>query len=109
MSPVPVPIPVTDAESEVLAALWRCGPLSFVSLIEEVKRRQPWGDATIKTLLNRLMQKGAVQSIREDGRQRYHPKVSREAYLQDQVRLLANRLFAGDRAALLEALAAKGS
>ena len=59
---------MTQAESAVLAVLWRRGPLAFTSLIEEVKTANAWGDATIKTLLHRLMQKGAVRSQKEYGR-----------------------------------------
>ncbi|WGM39733.1 BlaI/MecI/CopY family transcriptional regulator [Caulobacter sp. NIBR1757] len=95
---------ITEAESEVLAALWRRGPMSFAALIAEVKLVQPWGDATIKTLLHRLIQKQAVQSVRQDGRQLYHPLLERRAYVLDQVQGLADRLFAGDRAALLRAI-----
>ena len=91
---------ITEAESQVLAALWRRGPLSFASLIEEVKTAQPWGDATIKTLLNRLMHKGAVRSVKEDGRQRYHPTLERRIYVDGEIQALVDRLFEGDRAAL---------
>ncbi|MDB5453927.1 MAG: BlaI/MecI/CopY family transcriptional regulator [Caulobacteraceae bacterium] len=80
----------------VLAALWRKGPLSFASLIDEVKASQPWGDATIKTLLSRLMRKSAIQSVRDDGRQRYHPLIDRQAYIDAELRLMADRLFGGD-------------
>lgn len=97
-------IPVTEAESEILAALWRRGPLSFASLIEEVKAAQPWGDATIKTLLNRLMHKGAILSVKEDGRQRYHPALDRKTYLDGEIQTLTDRLFAGDRDALIRHL-----
>ncbi|KQW78886.1 hypothetical protein ASC65_16405 [Brevundimonas sp. Root1279] len=89
----------------VLAALWRRGPLSFVSLIEEVKAAHPWGDATIKTLLHRLMQKGAVKSVKEDGRQRYHAELSRDAYVAGEVGALVDRLFDRDPAALAAFLA----
>ena len=85
----------------MLSALWRGGPLSFVSLIEEVKAGQPWADATIKTLLHRLMQKGAVRSEREDGRQRYHAVLSRETYVDGEVRTLLDRLFDGRAEALV--------
>jgi len=95
---------VTEAESAVLAALWKRGPLSFASLIEEVKAAHPWGDATIKTLLNRLMHKGAVRSVKEDGRQRYHPVLDRQTYVDAEVQDLTDRLFAGDRSALLRHL-----
>jgi predicted transcriptional regulator len=98
-------VPVTEAEAEVLAALWRKGPLSFASLIDEVKLAQPWADATIKTLLNRLMHKGAVKSIKEDGRQRYHPLIDRATYVEGEIDALVQRLFKGDRAALAAFLA----
>jgi len=91
---------VTEAESEVLAALWRRGPLPFVSLIEEVKAVQPWGDATIKTLLHRLIGKGLVTSVREEGRQRYHPQMTREDFIRVELRGLADRFLGGDPAAL---------
>lgn len=79
----------------MLAALWRCGPLSAAALLDEVKSRQPWGDATIKTLLHRLMQKGAVNSVREDGRQRYHAVIDRQTYVEGEVQDLLDRLFDG--------------
>jgi len=90
------PIHVTEAESEILAALWRHGPLTPTRLIEAVKARRDWGDATIKTLLGRLMQKKAVHSHRNDGRLSYYPLVSRDAYVAGEVQALANRLFEGD-------------
>lgn len=90
------PIHITEAESEVLAALWRLGPLTPVRLIEAVKARRDWGDATIKTLLGRLMQKKAIRSQRDDGRLLYHPLVTREQYVTAEVQALADRLFDGD-------------
>lgn len=97
-------IAVTEAESAVLAALWLHGPLSAASLIDEVKAANPWGDATIKTLLHRLMQKGAVKSEKIDGRQLYRPLIDRQTYIDGEIRLLVDRLFAGDRAALVKHL-----
>lgn len=85
----------------MLAALWRRGPLSFASLIEEVKVGHPWADATIKTLLHRLMQKGAVKSVKEDGRQRYHAVIDRQTYVEGEVGALLDRLFDGDPSALV--------
>lgn len=90
-------IAVTEAESAILAALWRYGPLSFASLIEAVKADNAWGDATIKTLLGRLMKKGAVRSERDDGRQRYHAVLDRRDYLAGEVDALVARLFDGRR------------
>jgi BlaI family transcriptional regulator, penicillinase repressor len=91
----------------VLAALWRRGPLSFADLIDEVRRGSAWGDATIKTLLNRLMRKGAVRSERADGRQRYHALISREDYIAGEVNTLLDRLFDGRPDSLIEHLRAR--
>ena len=63
--------------------------------MDEVRSRQPWGDATIKTLLHRLMQKGAVLSQKEDGRQRYHAVFDRQTYVEGEVQDLLDRLFDG--------------
>lgn len=97
-------IPVTEAESEVLAALWRRGPLGAKPLIEEVRSAQDWGDATIKTLLGRLMRKGAILSERVDDRQQYRALISRNDYVRSEIMSLARRLFGGDQGALLAAI-----
>lgn len=61
-----------------------------------MRAAQPWGDATVKTLLNRLMHKGAVMSVREDGRQRYHAAIDRRTYVDGEVQDLLDRLFEGE-------------
>ncbi len=107
-SPPPADAPhVTVAESEVLVALWNAGPLSATALVEAVRARQPWGEATIKTLLNRLMRKGLVRSQKDDGRQRYHPLLDREAYVRAEGQALADRLFGADLSAVA-AILSKG-
>ncbi len=91
---------VTNAEGAILEALWRCGPLPPNRLIAEVKARRPWGDATIKTLLGRLMHKRVVRSQRHEGRLLYSPMIERQAFVEAEVKALVDRLFGGDPAAL---------
>jgi predicted transcriptional regulator len=93
-------IHVTEAESAVMEALWRCGPLPPTRLLAEVRAMRPWGEATVKTLLGRLMQKKAVRSVREDGLLRYHPQLDRGSYVRAEVEALVDRLFDGDAKAL---------
>ena len=66
--------------------------------MEEVRSGQAWGDATIKTLLHRLMQK-------DDGRQRYHAVFDRQAYVEGEVQDLLDRLFDGKPDRLVALLA----
>jgi predicted transcriptional regulator len=93
-------IHITGAEVEVMAALWRHGPLTPASLLAAVKDRRDWGEPTIKTLLGRLMRKKAVRSVREGARLLYHPLVSRDAHRVTEIESLIERLFDGDEAAL---------
>ena len=93
-------IDVTEAESELLEALWRCGPLTPPRLFAEVRQKRDWADATVKTLLGRLMHKKAVKSERIDGRLIYRPLISREAFVAGLVDDLVGRAFDGDYAAL---------
>ena len=99
-------IHVTEAESEVLEALWRGGPLPPARLFAEVRTRRDWRDATIKTLLGRLIQKKAVRAERDDGRLVYRPLIEREAYLAHEVDDLVQRLFGGNAAELRRFLGA---
>ena len=99
---MPERIHVTEAESVLLAAVWRHGPLSASRLLEAVRAERDWGDATIKTLLGRLMHKKAVRSERDDGRQLYHALITREAYITGEIQVLADRLFDGDLSKLAD-------
>lgn len=99
---------ITQAESVILGTLWRHGPLTPARLQTEVKAIQPWADTTIKTLLARLIHKKIVRSERHDGVVRYRPLVERGAYVDAEVQALLDRLFDGDRAALVAFLQASG-
>lgn len=95
---------VTLAESEILAALWRRGPLSPADLVAEVKAAQQWADPTIKTLLSRLIHKGAVKSERVDGRHQYSAVLTRDDYVDGELKTLADRLFQGQATPMIAAL-----
>jgi len=83
-----------------MTALWRHGPLPPADLIDAVRRRQAWGEATVKTLLHRLMKKGAVRSDRTSGGLRYLPVLGEDDWRAAEVAALADRAFAGDVGAL---------
>jgi BlaI family penicillinase repressor len=72
-----------------------------------VRAARPWAETTIKTLLSRLIQKGAVRSERLDGRLQYRALIDRGTYVEGEVQALAERLFGGDAGALVAYLAEK--
>jgi BlaI family penicillinase repressor len=87
---------ITAAESHIMDALWRRGPLTADDLIDDPGKPQGWGGATVKTLVNRLLKKQALKSERIEGRVRYAPLLAREDYVQSESQGLLDRLFEGN-------------
>ena len=92
---------ISGAESHIMEALWTKGPLTAEELVAEVGPAQSWGEATVKTLINRLLKKKALASAREGGRARYRPIVTREEYVTGESQGLLDRLFGGEVAPLV--------
>ncbi|HWT51241.1 MAG TPA: BlaI/MecI/CopY family transcriptional regulator [Caulobacter sp.] len=92
---------ITAAEAHVMEALWRRQPLSADELVAEVGASQSWGEATVKTLINRLLKKKAIKSERADGKHGYRPLIDRSAYVQAESQGLLDRLFDGQLAPLI--------
>lgn len=92
---------ITSAESHVMEALWRREPLTADELVAEVGASQSWGEATVKTLINRLLKKKAIKSERADGKHGYRPLIARSVYVQVESQGLLDRLFEGQLAPMI--------
>ena len=57
---------ITDAELEIMKELWENKQLSLNELTEKLNEKEPRNKNTIKTLLYRLIEKGAVKSINKN-------------------------------------------
>jgi predicted transcriptional regulator len=84
-----------------MEAVWSKGPLSADEIVADVGAPQSWGEATVKTLINRLLKKRALVSERSEGRTRYRALVSRADYVQGESQGLLDRLFGGELAPLV--------
>ena len=92
---------ISAAESQIMEALWTKGPLTAEEIVQLVGPAQAWGEATVKTLINRLLKKKAMLSERVGGRARYKPILSREEYVTGESQGLLDRLFGGELAPLV--------
>ena len=70
-------------------------------IVSIATKAQDWGEATVKTLINRLLKKKALVSERVEGRVRYRPLLSREDYVSGESQGLLDRLFDGQLAPLV--------
>lgn len=92
---------ISEAESVVMAVLWRGSPRSAEEVIAELSRDQDWQVSTVKTLLGRLVKKGAVLAAKDGRRFSYSPVLTREAWVQGQSSSLLERVFDGRLAPLI--------
>ena len=86
-----------------MEALWDSSPLTSLDVAEHVQQRsrKPIGTSTIKTLLARLVKKGAITHRQQGNRYLYAPKVHREDYLEEEAESFLQRLFRGAAGPLL--------
>jgi predicted transcriptional regulator len=95
---------ISAAEAVVMEALWRRSPRPTEEIAAEVAAGQSWTEATVKTLLNRLLNKGAIAATRDGRRYLYRPLVERADYVAAESQGLLDRLFDGRLAPLVSHL-----
>ena len=92
---------ISEAESVVMDVLWRTSPLAAEDVVAALGDAQRWQEATIKTLLNRLLNKGAISAEKQGRRYLYSPLLRREDWLTRESKGLLDRLFGGRVAPLV--------
>ena len=92
---------ISEAESVVMDVLWRRHPLGAEDVVAELADSRHWREATIKTLLNRLLNKGAISAERDGRRYLYAPVLRREDWVLEESGSLLDRLFDGRVAPLV--------
>lgn len=96
---------VSQAELEVLKVLWQQAPLTANQVVDTLADASQWHEKTVKTLLNRLVAKGAV-SFEKDGRAYlYSPAVQQGEYQLKESQSFIQRVFAGRLAPLVAGFA----
>lgn len=98
---------VSEAELQLLAALWDRAPQSATELADSVGAANGWTLATVKTLIARLVQKGAVDAAADGRRFLYSPLLARDAVVAQESERLVDRLLGGRVSPLVAHLAAR--
>jgi predicted transcriptional regulator len=96
---------ISEAEHAVMEALWAKSPQTAAEVCDAVCERRGWSMPTVKTLLARLVGKGAVATEPQGRRFLYTPVLERDAYVGTESRRLVDRLFGGRAAPLFAHLA----
>ena len=99
------PARISEAEMHLLQLLWEDSPQGAVEIAERIGADRGWSIKTVKTLLSRLVAKGAITAETHGRRYLYRPAVEREPVVADEARGLLDRLFGGRVSPLVAQLA----
>ena len=90
-------IRLSDFELDVMAHFWRDRELSAPELFERIGSERGVAYSTVKTIIDRLEAKGAIERVANRGRTIiYVPVIKRERVRKPLVKAFLRRLFGND-------------
>lgn len=94
-------VQISDAEWDVMEPIWEAGSSTAAEVIKRLRATHDWNQSTIRTLLARLVEKGALDYEVDGSRYIYRAAVSRERCVRQEGRTFLDKVFGGDVAALV--------
>lgn len=98
---MPKPPQISDAEWEVMKVLWEASPRSANDVADALCDRMKWHPKTVKTLLGRLVRKGALRFKEEGNRYLYRPAYPRDQFIAEESQSFLERVFGGKATPML--------
>lgn len=98
---------LSDAEWTVMRAVWARTPASARDVLEHAEGETEWAYTTVKTLLARLVEKGALSMRMRGNVSLYEPRVTMRQARIAALRSLVDRAFDGTFGTLLQHLIAE--
>lgn len=100
-------IEISNAELAVMQVLWQRQPLSANDVVAALGDDKDWHEKTVKTLLNRLVSKGALGFDKDGRAYLYFPLIAEQDYQLEQSRSFVERIFSGRIAPLVAGFASQ--
>jgi BlaI family penicillinase repressor len=97
---------LNDSEWTVMQAVWEHSPASARDVLERVQAETAWAYSTLKTVLARLVEKGALTERKRGNTSFYEPLVTRDAARREAVHSLLDKAFDGTFGSLVQHMAA---
>jgi BlaI family transcriptional regulator, penicillinase repressor len=100
---------ISDSEWDVMEPIWAVGACTAADVIRELRATHDWNHSTIRTLLARLVEKGALAYDVDGSRYIYRAVVSRQRCVRQEGRSFLEKAFGGDVTALVAHFVAEAS
>ena len=92
---------LSDAEWKVMTAVWDGAPATARHVLEALEADTGWAYSTIKTMLDRLVEKGVLEGTLKGITTHYTPLISRDDARRAAAGALAERAFDGEVSSML--------
>ncbi len=86
---------ISESEWLVMRVLWSKSPLAAQEIFEQLDGKTKWKPKTVKTLIDRLVNKGAVKYEKDGRRYLYYPAVGREECVTTERKSFIKRVYGG--------------
>ena len=93
-----------DSEWLVMRQLWQAAPATVRDVLESLERETGWAYSTVKTVLQRLADKGAVEVEKRGNVSWFSPLVAEDKAQRTALRSLLDRVFGGNVGGLVQHL-----
>jgi BlaI family penicillinase repressor len=94
---------ISEAEWEVMKVLWSTSPATANEIVKTLCGKTVWKRETIRTLINRLVQKKAVGFEKKGRQYHYFPLVTESECIKAEARSFLRRLGGGSIEPMLAA------
>lgn len=84
-----------------MEVIWLTHPIATENVVAAVAKHERWQEPTVKTLLNRLLRKGAISASRDGRRYLYSPVLQRDQWVSSESEGILDRVFGGRVAPLV--------
>ena len=96
---------ISRAELDIMKVLWQDNAQTATNVHARVSDKKDWTLRTVKTLLARLVEKGALKTETDGRRFRHHTVISETDYKTKAAGQFVDRIFSGRAAPLVAHLA----
>lgn len=86
---------ISESELEIMKLLWEKSPLTSNEIIDSIDPSMNWSDNTVKTFINRLLNKEAIVNERSGRSYLYYPNVSYDEFLESENKSFLNTIYGG--------------
>ena len=94
---------ISEAEFEVMKVVWKYAPINTNEITERLLKTTNWSPKTIRTLIKRLVTKGALTYEKQSRVFVYTPAIKENEYNNQESNSFLKRFYHGDLTAMVSA------